>query len=392
MYKKRFSLRPGCPCPLALMTLAASGMISTAHAQSSVTLYGVIDAGIGYLSNAGGQTQISALTGTIQNNRLGFKGIEDLGGGTSAVFVLENGFSTQTGAAGQGGALFGRQAFVGLSGDWGNLYLGRQYSMTNDYFVPLSTSFLFAGGLGATLGDIDGSWNYNKISNVIKYESPIYRGFNYSAMLSLGGTPGDFSHDRTYGAGAQYVNGGLTLAGAYMNMRTPATSIFGAGASPVAGGAFTNPVTNPIFQNYVTATSQQVLGGGAKYVYGRSQWSFLYSNVRFLDIVRTASNRTAPANAAFNNYQVNYAFNFTPATMGAVAWQYSVSPGGHYNSLEAGTAYLFSKSTYVYGMAIWQHASGVDSTGKQAVADLFGLSPSSNSNQLALRVGLRKLF
>ncbi|MGF6298261.1 putative porin [Paraburkholderia sp. WC7.3d] len=374
---------------VACLPLAACAL---AHAQSSVTLYGAVDSALTYTNNQGGKSAVQTYSGGRAGDKFGMRGVEDLGSNLKAIFVLEAGFSIQTGAFQPANTLFGRQAFVGLSGDWGSVYLGRQYSMTNDYFVPLSTSFLFAGGLGATLGDIDGSWNYNKISNVIKYESPVYRGFNYSAMLSLGGTPGDFSHDRTYGVGAQYANGGLTLAGAYMNMRTPATSIFGAGSSPVAGAAFTNPVTNPIFQNYVTATSQQVLGGGAKYVYGRSQLSFLYSNVRFLDIVRTASNRTAPANAAFNNYQLNYAFNFTPATMGGVAWQYSASPGGHYNSLEAGTAYLFSKSTYVYGMTIWQHASGVDSTGKQAVANLFGLSPSSNSNQVALRVGLRKLF
>ncbi|SMG49744.1 porin [Paraburkholderia susongensis] len=363
-----------------------------AHAQSSVTLYGAVDSALTYTNNQGGKSALQTYSGGRAGDKFGLRGVEDLGSNLKAVFVLEAGFSIETGAFQPANTLFGRQAYVGLSGDWGNLYLGRQYSMTNDYFVPLSTSMLFAGGLGATLGDIDGSWNYNKISNVIKYESPVYHGFNYSAMLSLGGTAGDFANNRVYGAGAQYANGGLVIAGAYMNMRTPATSIFGATSSPVAGAAFANPVSNPIFQNYVSATSQQVLGGGAKYTYGRSQASFLYSNVRFLDIVRTASNRNAPANAAFNNYQINYGFNFTPATMVGVAWQYSAAPHSNYNSFAAGTSYLFSKSTYVYGMCLWQHASGVDSTGETAVANLFGLTPSSTANQVAVRVGLRKMF
>jgi predicted porin len=374
---------------VACSTLTACAL---AHAQNGVTLYGAVDSAITYTTNQGGKTSLQAYSGGRAGDKIGVRGVEDLGGGLKAVFVLEAGFNIETGASQPANTLFGRQAFVGLNSSWGNVYLGRQYSMTNDYFVPLSTSFLFAGGLGATLGDIDDSWNYNKISNVIKYESPTYGHFHYSVMLSLGEKPGDSSHDRTYGTGVQYVNENLNVAAAYMKIQTPATAIFGASSSPVAAADFVNPIKNPIFQNYVTANSQQVLGGGAKYVFGRSQWSLLYSNVRFNDVVRTASNRMAPKNAVFNNLQLNYTYSFTPSTLGGIGWQYNTSPGGHYNSAEAGTAYYFSKSTYVYGVAVWQHASGRDSSGNRAVANLFGLSPSSGPNQLAVRMGLRKTF
>ena len=198
--------------------------------------------------------------------------------------------------------------------------------------------------------------------------------------------------DRTYGAGASYTSGGLLISGAYMNMRTPGTSIFGATSAAQPGAAYSNPVTNPIFQNYVTATSQQVVGGGAKYTWGRSQVSAMYENVRFLDIVRTAANPSAPPNAVFNNYQINYGYNLSANTMAGVGYQYSFAPGGHYQSVEGGAAYNFSKTTYVYGILVWQHASGHDSTGKAAVADIFGLNASTTPNQLAVRVGLRKLF
>jgi predicted porin len=210
--------------------------------------------------------------------------------------------------------------------------------------------------------------------------------------MSLGGTPGDFSRNRVYGFGAQYANAGLTLAAAYMNMRDPATSIFGASTAAAAGAAFANPVTNPIFSNYVSATSQQVAGAGARYAWGRSQLAFLYDNIRFLDIVRTTSNPAAPANAAFNDYQLTYGFSVTPALQLGAAYQYSFAPGSRYRTASVGASYLLSKSTYFYGIGIWQHASGIDSTGHEAVANLFGLSPSSSANQGALRVGLRHLF
>jgi len=363
-----------------------------AYAQSSVTLYGAVDSGISYVNNQGGKSAWQTFSGGRAGDKFGLNVVEDLGGNSKAFAVLESGFSIETGAFQPANTLFGRQAYVGLSGNWGSLSLGRQYSMTNDYFVPISGSAMFSGGLGAGLGDIDGSWNYNKISNVIKYQSNVIGGFNYSAMISLGNVAGDFSRDRTYGVGARYKIGSLVFSGAYMNIRTPATSIYGASGPATAGSAFVNPITNPIFQNYATARSLQVAGGGAQYVYGRSQFSTLYSNVRFLDIIQTASNPTAPLNAAFNNYQINYQFSFTPSVLAAVGYQYSAAPNSHYSTVSTGTSYFFSKMTYVYGIAIWQRASGTNSTGQQAVADLFGLTASSSANQLAFRVGVRHLF
>jgi Outer membrane protein (porin) len=97
--------------PLAI----AGALSSAAHAQSSVTLYGLISAGVGYATNQGGKNAWQALSGTNQNPRWGLKGVEDLGGGTTAIFQLENGFNVMTGTASQNGREFGRQAFVGLA-------------------------------------------------------------------------------------------------------------------------------------------------------------------------------------------------------------------------------------------------------------------------------------
>jgi predicted porin len=105
-----------------ILAAAALGSFSiAAHAQSSVTLYGLLDAGITYANKVATSTGHDSLVkygdGVASGSRWGLRGTEDLGGGLKALFVLESGFSTGDGTSGQGGALFGRQAFVGLAKD-----------------------------------------------------------------------------------------------------------------------------------------------------------------------------------------------------------------------------------------------------------------------------------
>ena len=116
-------------CALGLL----AGACPWACAQSSlVTIYGIIDAAVERVSNVGPAaasiSRMPGLTGTFPS-RLGFRGTEDLGDGLRAVFVLEQGFSPDTGTLNQGGRMFGRQAFVGLSDSWGTISFGRQYTM-----------------------------------------------------------------------------------------------------------------------------------------------------------------------------------------------------------------------------------------------------------------------
>src|ERR1700754_65523 len=103
---------------------AATALISitsSVHAQSSVTLYGIVDAGLIYSNNVAKGSAHGALfqatSGEINGSRFGLRGAEDLGGGLKAIFVLENGFNVENGKLGQDNKLFGRQAFVGLSSE-----------------------------------------------------------------------------------------------------------------------------------------------------------------------------------------------------------------------------------------------------------------------------------
>jgi predicted porin len=113
--------------------LAAGLCAGAASAQTNVTVYGIVDTAFTHTTNVDAtghsMTKMPTLTGSVPS-RLGFRGSEDLGNGLSAVFALENGINVDVGTASQGGRLFGRQAWVGLKGDWGTLQVGRVPNMT----------------------------------------------------------------------------------------------------------------------------------------------------------------------------------------------------------------------------------------------------------------------
>jgi len=96
------------PRALLAASVGLGFIATTAHAQSTVTLYGIIDGGFTYTSNQGGKSNYQATAGSEQGSRWGFTGKEDLGGGNAAIFKLENGFNLQTGAASANGRIFGR--------------------------------------------------------------------------------------------------------------------------------------------------------------------------------------------------------------------------------------------------------------------------------------------
>src|SRR3984885_6997732 len=113
----------------SLLAVALSGVFAlSAHAQSSVTLYGVIDTGIVYSNNQGGHSNWQEASAATENTVYGLKGSEDLGGGLHAIFKLENGFNLNNGSLYNANDAFGEQAYVGLQSDrYGTVTLGRQF-------------------------------------------------------------------------------------------------------------------------------------------------------------------------------------------------------------------------------------------------------------------------
>ncbi|MGV2288169.1 porin [Trinickia sp. YCB016] len=380
-----------------ILLAALAGTSGFAHAQSTVTLYGLIDVGMVYTNNAGGHSQVQMSSGNINGSRWGLKGAEDLGGGLQSIFVLESGYSLNNGKLGQGGDEFGRQAYVGFaSTKFGTLTFGRQYDTIADYAGPFEAANVWSPYFGAHPGDLDNLNGTNRINNTIKFKSVTYGGFSFGGMYSPGGFAGQYTRNQIYAAGAAYQQGPVALGVAYENVRDPNFSLYGNNALSSTTGS---NVTNRIFSGYASAGTQQMIVAGGSYTLGTAKLGLTYSNTQFRNLGAVAGIPVATANigrsAMFHNAEVNFTYQLTPTFMLGAAYDYTKGYGvddATYNQGVLGAIYLLSKRTDVYADAIYQHASGTDSTGGSAAANLNGLTASTTPNQVLAIVGMRHRF
>jgi predicted porin len=217
---------------IALAVLAVSGMAS---AQSSVTLYGIVDVWVGGQKNPGEARQTKIDSGGVSSNRFGFKGSEDLGGGLKANFLLEQGFNTDNGSMAFPGSaavpatltspaiaavpskMFSRQAYVGFSGGFGELRLGKTFSPFDD--ISGATTPGFDSALSPSV-NVWKSTTYNaNPDNTVYYASPSLGGFSGAASYSLGENKNvpvvGVSAGKTISLNAKYEGGPVYAGVAY---------------------------------------------------------------------------------------------------------------------------------------------------------------------------------
>ena len=200
----------------AAVLLATAAIAGNVHAQSAVTVYGLLDVAV--VQEGGGSAgSVSKLSsGVGAGSRLGFKGQEELGNGWSALFLLENGFQADNGAMGQGGLLFGRQAYVGLQSPYGTLLLGRQY--TPEYLVKVFADPFGSGYVADSKNIIATSGNaFSRMDNTLKYQSPGMAGVNVELVAAPGEVSGDSTAGRQFGGSLAYTAGPLQLRAGYHN-------------------------------------------------------------------------------------------------------------------------------------------------------------------------------
>ncbi|MFT4064443.1 porin [Paraburkholderia sp.] len=390
---------------LLVATAAMAAVSGIAHAQSSVTLYGIIDDGLLFSTNSKGGHLYSLSSSILQGSRWGLRGSEDLGGGLKAIFVLENGFDPNTGKLAQGGLGFGRQAFVGLAGNYGSLTLGRQYDLVVDYVGVLGVARQWGGIISAHPGDVDNFNNAYRVNNAIKYTSANYGGLTFGGLYSPGGVAGDVTRNQIYSFGAGYTNGPLTLGAGYLNVRNPNVSFFGNSTSGTIATNVSN-VTSPVYSGYGSANTYQVIAAGGAYTFGAATVGATYSNIRFLNLGSSYASAFAGQSVRFNSAELNFRYQLTPALLIGAAYHYTKGgdidgqTGATYHQGQLGVDYFLSKRTDVYLIGVYQHASGnaVETNSKgvdvvmPAVAAINNLTPSSNQNQAAVRVGIRHKF
>ncbi len=213
-----------------LAAAVLAGFAGAAQAETSVTLYGIVDLGVGY-QKIKGQGLDTSRTGLIDGaqsgSRWGLRGSEDLGGGLRATFVLESGFNPRTGRSAQGTRLFGRQATIGLASDaWGEITAGRRTNVASQFFSSIDP---FGAGFGqANIGTAFSVANTLRYDNVIQYTTPSIGGFQvaagYSFDIGESATVGDLAgantfatnrKDRAITSGVRYANGPLNVAATY---------------------------------------------------------------------------------------------------------------------------------------------------------------------------------
>lgn len=168
----------------SLMALAILGVVTgLAHAQDSVTLYGRLDVSLMHNKPVGGVSQWSVESGTISQSRWGLMGAEDLGDGLKLNFNLEQAFAIDTGAQAVAGQQFSRQAWVGVSGGFGEIRVGKPWSAYDD--VSGAINAMFDSGFSVE-NNFFASTGYNaNPANTVRYSTPTFGGFVAAISHSL---------------------------------------------------------------------------------------------------------------------------------------------------------------------------------------------------------------
>lgn len=378
---------------MKVKTLAMAALVAlsgAAHAQSSVTLYGVIDTGLEFLTHADAVgdrlVRMPGLTGSMPS-RWGLRGTEALGGGINAIFTLEDGFNTRAGDINQGGRLFGRQAWVGVSSPYGALTFGRQYTMS--FWAVLDADALGPDIYGG-IGSLD-SWIPNARSDNTVAWKGTFGGFTFGATWSFGrdaggtgnspgqGTctgsiPGNAAACREWSALARYDVASWGVAASYDEQRG------GPGASAnLFNGAAPFALTDSGDKDARTQLNGYVKFGGLKVGGG-----WLGRRVQTI-VPATPSVRS-------DTYYATAAYTVTPFT---------IVDGGVYRTIDTqqdtratlvalrGT-YLLSKQTSVYLQSGYLFNSAkARYTLSQGGA---GATPGAGMGQLGVMAGIRHLF
>lgn len=227
----------------SLLAIAVLGAFAgAASAQTSITIYGIVDAGYRYEKGISGTTDDSnhrLQSGQQSGSRLGFKGTEDLGGGLQAVFTLENGFNIDDGTMGQNNRLFGRQAWVGLNGGFGSVKLGRQQT---PLYYALNAIDPFGINLAGNAQNFFGYGLYasdplSRTDNTVSYSTPNISGFTGTLAYGFGEETGDTNIRRQTAAGLAFVNGPLNVQFAYHDANNATLTATTSALGPATAGA-----------------------------------------------------------------------------------------------------------------------------------------------------------
>lgn len=338
----------------------ALALTGVAHAQSSVTLYGLIDTSLRYTTheNANGSGKLQMTEGLLTGSRWGLRADEDLGGGRKAFTQLESGFGPDTGTSLQGGRLFGRTALVGLKGDWGTVTLGRQYTVAHDVMSSYESMALANVSI---VGYQGGNYTGLRQDNLLKYTYTL-GPWQTELGYTFGEVPGATRAGSTAAAALIYAQGPLMLAGVFQQSRDVTTSFFGLS---------------------IPASRQNLWSAGGTYQLGKSMLYFGFTSSALG--VADYRNRAVYIGA---KVPLTPALTFiTTLTGDRLKHQ---GDGGNRFTGAAALDYSFSKRTDVYASVDYTSVRGAWST--LASLPNFATPFFGYSSRLGVMAGLRHKF
>ncbi|QBR03909.1 porin [Paraburkholderia pallida] len=384
---------------------------SAANAQSSVTLFGLVDTSIVYSNDArvsaakpsaGGGSVWQQFAGSIFTPRWGLRGVEDLGGGLSAVFWLESGFNSTNGTLKNGGDLFGRQAWIGLNESrYGTLTLGRQYDFMVTYLAPLSaTGSGFGGNLAEHPYDNDNLNNDLRLNNSIKFTSVSFNGLKVGAMYAFSNSAGQISNNNAYSVGVGYSFGPFNFAAAFLQINRDANFPNSAGAASTGDG-----------DALTTGGSQRMFGAGAQYSFGKSSVGVVWTHsstesVSSLWFGGSTSNGALPGPMGgagnyikFDNFEINGRYFLRSDLSFGASYLYTMASFNstkenafpHWNQVMAQVDYSMSTRTDIYMEGVYQHVGGGNGIPTFG-AGIYTLSPATGNQQVVVAIGLKHRF
>lgn len=386
----------------SLMALATLGTIAgSAQAQSSVIIYGIVDTGVTYTNKVLNATtrktgsKFSVDSGVAQGSRLGFKGVEDLGGGLKALFQLEVGFNNDTGALnGQDKGttnLFRRKSVVGLGSSAGTILLGRQPDALFEYgsWTSVNDFGSIVGAVGHNLDRLEGT----RTNNSVRYDTPNLAGFTANAIYGFGETAGQTGSGQSFGFGAQYVVNSLTLFAAYYQSKlgttNTATAINSASDTSLIGATFAGSASATALKTFSIGASYQA---GPARLYGN--WSRVKqplagvgTNTATTFTIGGVDNSKADIFELGTDYAISAPLHFLASVQyDKLTFVEAGSPKGKLTQINLGTDYFLSKRTDVYAFTSFSRAKDTVNPG------MLGGGTGGDNNQAAVTVGVRHKF
>ncbi|PLZ03122.1 porin [Burkholderia sp. WAC0059] len=357
--------------------LAALGGLSGRAFADGVSLSGMIDSGVTYVSNENGHSTAFLDSGIAAPDTFSIRGQEALGGDWRALFNLTSQFNVGNGTTvPSAGEVFNRTALVGLASDrYGSFTAGTQYDFMTDSLTVkgFDDAFTYGGlydfrqGPFARLdipGNPTGSFDFDRmggterVTDSVKYQSPSFDGLSAGGLYGFGGTPGSVSADSTTSFGLNYGYDAFALGLAYVDVKYPE---FDDGHEGI-----------------------RTWGAGLRYRFRRVRTTLLFTRTQ-----------NTESGAAVDVYKMGASGNLGGPWSGALDYTYmkgnEAVGGAAANQFTATLSYALSPRTKLYAEAIYQRTNSDD-----AGAWINGLpaadSQSSSRNQVLSRIGLLTSF